>query len=338
MAPDLDTPLVSVCIPTYNGGRFIDAALASVAAQDYRNIEVVVVDDASTDDTAARLRASTEPPLRLAVHRRNRGHNATWNETIDRARGVYLKFLHQDDELRSDCISRMVSGLELAPHAGLAFSRRNLRFEGLSADEKQAWLKANERLDAGFGQLQSVNSGPALFRRWFEAGLYGNWVGEPSAVMVRRSCLDDVGSFAHHIAQATDLDLWMRIMLRFDAVFIEDALATFHVGAMSLSTRNRLSRNSWLDRLWMLEGLACDADTVRAFPELVDLLRFERRQAFRTAARLGRPRRGSRVPLAPYLTYVRYRTGACAGRVRSPFGRPRPVPRGGSATSTLRVR
>ena len=312
-------PLVSVCIPTYNAGRDIDAALESAAAQDYPNVEVVVVDDASQDETVERLRSWRGGRLRVIVHRSNRGHNATWSETVERARGTYLKFLHQDDKLRSDCVSRMVDVLERSPRAGLAFSRRTLHFEGVPAEEQAQWIRRNGRLEARFRDLKPVNRGMDLFREWFDSGFGANWIGEPSAVMVRRSCLEQVGTFATHIAQATDIDLWMRIAARFDVCYIDDELATFSVGTGSLSARNRMSRAGWLDRLWLLEGLGYDRELSRALPEISRLLHAERRQAFRSAARLGRLRDGSRVPASLYLNYLGFRAVSLLRKRHPPF-------------------
>jgi glycosyltransferase involved in cell wall biosynthesis len=314
-------PLVSICIPTYNGGRFIDAALASAAAQDYPNVEVVVVDDASRDETLERLHSWRGGHLRLVVHRTNRGHNATWSETVERARGKYLKFLHQDDELRPDCVSRMVGALEKSPGAGLAFSRRKLRFEGVPAEGQAEWIRRNGRLEAEFRRLKPVNRGMDLFREWFESGFGANWIGEPSVVMVRRNCLERVGGFATHIRQATDVDLWMRIAARFDVCYIDDELATFTVGATSLSVRNRMSRATWLDRLWLLEGLGYDAELLRALPEISQLLAAERRQAFRSAARLGRLKDGSHVPAPLYIKYLRFRAMSLLRTEHPPFQR-----------------
>ncbi len=316
-----EEPLVSVCIPTYNGARFIDAALASVAAQDYERIEVVAVDDGSRDGTADRLRAWDARPLRLFVHRRNRGHTRTWNETVARSRGTLIKFLHQDDELCSDCVTRMVCALEGAPAAGLVFSRRHIAFEDVPAQQAREWLAVAGRLDRRFGDLAAVNHGPELLRRWAEAGFYENWIGEPSAVMVRRDSLACVGTFGPYVAQATDMELWARIMSRYDVCFIDDELAVFRVGTRSLSVRNRATRRGWLDRLWILESLAYDDAIARSLPQIEPLLGAERRQAFRSALRLGRVRDGSPVPVAPYLDYLRFRLLARLRPSHAPFGR-----------------
>jgi len=316
-----DVPLVSICLPTYNGERFIDAALASIAAQDYPCIEVIAVDDGSTDGTADRLRAWRKRPLRLVVHGRNRGHNATWNETVARSTGAFVKFLHQDDELRPDCVTRMVRTIEDAPTAGLVFSRRRVVFDDLSEQDARAWLELAGRLDQQFGELAPVNRGPELLQRWAAAGYHGNWIGEPSAVMVRRSALTGAGLFAHHVIQATDMELWARIMARHDVCFIDDELAMFRVSTPSLSFVNRRTRRAWLDRLWLFECLMHDAETAATLPELAALLRAERRQAFRSTLRVGRLRDGSVVPLRPYLRYARFRLLTRRGSGQPPFAR-----------------
>jgi glycosyltransferase involved in cell wall biosynthesis len=317
----MGTPLVSICVPTYNGARFVDRALDSIAAQEYPGLEVVVVDDASTDGTVERIRARQDQPLRLFVHRRNRGHSATWNETVARAHGTLIKFLHQDDELRGDCVTRMVGALESAPRAGLVCSRRRIAFEDVPDEEAAAWLEAAGRLDLLLGPLGPVNDGRELLRRWIDGNLHGNAIGEPSAVMVRREALARVGGFAHHVAQATDMELWARIMAHYDVCFLDQELAVFRVGKGSLSFANRASRDSWLDRLWILEALSHDDDVRRAFPQLAEPLAAERRQAFRSALRLGRVREGPPVPVGPYLEYLRFRLGAALGRDRAPFAR-----------------
>ncbi len=311
-------PLVSICVPTYNGARFIDAALDSVAAQDYPKIELVVVDDGSRDGTVEKVRAWEGGDVRLFVHRRNRGHAATWNETIARSSGSLIKFLHQDDELRSDCVMRMVEALASAPAAGLVFSRRGVI---LDYQPTPRWRETTERFQRRMDGLAPVNDGRHLFHQWVDAGFPENWIGEPSAVMVRREAVERVGGFAPHIAQTTDIDLWARIMAHFDVCFIDEELAAWRVRSDSLSSTNLSAGAGWLDPLWMLETLSYDDDLVREFPQLVHRRRAARRHALRTAFRLGRIRGGGRAPLRPYLSYVGFRMIARVRPTHAPFAR-----------------
>jgi glycosyltransferase involved in cell wall biosynthesis len=314
-----DAPLVSVCIPTFNGSRHVDTALASVTAQDHPNLEVIVVDDASRDDTVARVRAWEGGRARVFVHRRNRGHSATWNETIARSHGVFVKVLHQDDELRADCVSRMARALVDVPSAGLVFSRRTIRFDGQSPEEQRTWLASSGVLDRHFDRLESVNDGRRMLAQWVAGGLRANWIAEPSAVLVRRSALARTGGFAWNVEQLTDMELWARIMAHFDVCFIPDELATFRAGKDSLSARNRAARRHWLDRLWTVESLLSDPDIAAGFPELESLLAAERFQAYRSTLRLGRIKNSSRVPPVAYLAYARHRLRKALGRGRPLF-------------------
>ena len=107
------TPLVSVVLPAYNHARFVREAIASVAAQTYPHIELIVIDDGSTDGTAALAQAALADltiPSRF-IARENRGAPATLNEGAALARGAYIAFLNSDDCYAPDRIARMVDAV-----------------------------------------------------------------------------------------------------------------------------------------------------------------------------------------------------------------------------------
>ena len=115
------SPLISVIVPVYNGRRYLDAALASVQAQTYQPLEVIVVDDGSTDDSVARLAAIADPRLEI-VTQPNAGLSNTLNRGLARARGRWVKFVPSDDVLEPDCIARQLAAAERAPGARLVFA------------------------------------------------------------------------------------------------------------------------------------------------------------------------------------------------------------------------
>jgi len=108
-------PLVSVIIPAYNRAHLIGRALASVLAQSYRNFEIIVVDDASTDDLAAALAEVDSQQLRCLTHPRNRGAAAARNTGIAAAKGEFVAFLDSDDAWFPDKLAQQVAAMRDQP-------------------------------------------------------------------------------------------------------------------------------------------------------------------------------------------------------------------------------
>ena len=102
--------IVSVCIPTYNGSLFLRECLDSVLNQTFQDIEVVVVDDVSTDDTVSIVEEymRSDKRVRLFVNKKNLGLVQNWNRCVDLAKGEWVKFVFQDDIIMPSCISRML--------------------------------------------------------------------------------------------------------------------------------------------------------------------------------------------------------------------------------------
>lgn len=124
-------PLVSICIPTYNGDQFIAEAMYSAIAQTYPNLEIIVSDDASKDNTLQIVESyisKTEIPINIFKHKPN-GIGANWNHTIKQANGEYVKFLFQDDILLPNCITDMVKVMEHHKSVGLVASKREFIVE-----------------------------------------------------------------------------------------------------------------------------------------------------------------------------------------------------------------
>ncbi|MBO4426260.1 MAG: glycosyltransferase [Clostridiales bacterium] len=115
---DNDQELVSICIATYNGGKFIREALESIKAQSYGNIEVVVTDDCSSDDT---LDICSEYDFVTVYHNETRqGLVGNWNRAISKASGKYIKLMGQDDVLAPDSVRIQVEALKNNPGASIS--------------------------------------------------------------------------------------------------------------------------------------------------------------------------------------------------------------------------
>ena len=120
---DNQPPLVSLIIPSYNGSAFLAEALQSASSQTYPNLEIIISDDASTDNTleiAQSFQRHSSLPVSIISHP-NYGLVKNLNFCIDQAKGKSIKFLFQDDLLEPNCITEMVKLAEQDPEIGLVF-------------------------------------------------------------------------------------------------------------------------------------------------------------------------------------------------------------------------
>ena len=121
--PFVGAPRVSVVIPCYRYGGYLPDAVASVLDQDGLDIDVLVVDDASPDDSAevAHRLAAADPRVSVMVHERNAGHIQTYNDGLSRATGDYVVLLSADDLLPRNALTRAVALMEAHPRVGLVY-------------------------------------------------------------------------------------------------------------------------------------------------------------------------------------------------------------------------
>lgn len=206
-------PLITVGICCYNAADTIERAIASALAQTWPNLEVLVVDDASTDDSAARVAALAErhANLRLIRHAANQGPGQARQTLLDNAAGDFVAMFDDDDESAPERVA--------VQHA------RILAYEGETGAELVACYASGERIyDNGYrkqidaiGSLPQVPQGPAvadyiLFYDKRPGWFYG--AGTPAcALMARRSTLLAVGGFDGSLRRVEDLDLAVRLAL-----------------------------------------------------------------------------------------------------------------------------
>jgi glycosyltransferase involved in cell wall biosynthesis len=248
-------PLVSICIPTYQGASWIRETLASALAQDYPRVEVVVSDDASTDGTADIVSSLGNGRVRVIGSERRVGMARNWNRCVRAARGEYIKLLMQDDLLEPDCISALAAVLDRHPEAGFVFSPRNVLLDDPSDPDARRWLRDLGTLHDALEPLLEINDGRRILAVMQRERFGPNHIGEPTVVLMRHVALEQVGLFNAHLGQVTDLEMWLRLAGSFDVGFVRRPLATFRVHRGSASTVNSRSGAAWLDRVWLVEGL-----------------------------------------------------------------------------------
>ena len=188
-------PLVSVVIPTFNRERLIGEAVRSVLAQSYPELEVIVVDDGSTDGTAQVLEALGDPRLRF-VRQPNQGRSSARNHALAMAGGRYVAFLDSDDLYLPGKIALQVDYLESHPDVGMVYT------SAYCIDE--AGNRLAHRYDASVAGW--------IYR---DIAFFLPVTVTLPTVMVRREVLDRVGTFDEAMERFEDTDMWRRIAKRY---------------------------------------------------------------------------------------------------------------------------
>jgi glycosyltransferase involved in cell wall biosynthesis len=188
------TPRVSVCIPTYDYARYLPAAIDSVLAQDYDDYELIVVDNASRDETPAVL-ARYGDRIRAYRNERNLGLFGNFARCLELARGELVKFLAADDWLHPAFLGEAVALMDRHPSAAIVSG------PGFYVDEEgRVWgVGTTGVFDAG------LVPGPVALRA--QADLL-NAIGMPSNTLLRRAAVDAAAGFDERFAPAADVHLW----------------------------------------------------------------------------------------------------------------------------------
>lgn len=247
---------VSICIPTYNGAQYLEACLDSVLNQTYKNIEILVVDDGSTDATLAILEryAASDQRIRLVRNEHNLGLVGNWNRCIEQAQGEWIKFLFQDDLLDSKCLEAMLAA---ADRAILISCRREFVFESGIDSETRHFFSTVPTLDSVFGGKTQID--PQTLCKAVLEHFGTNFIGEPTSVMLHRSVFQRFGKFNADLVQLCDFEYWIRVGVHTGLTYVPETLAKFRVHSGSASSANAKQgffRKSIADKLIMRHEFA----------------------------------------------------------------------------------
>jgi len=208
-------------------------------------IEVLVLDDASTDDTAAIAEdyASRDSRVSVRVNSRRLGLAENWNKAVRSATGDWIKPLFQDDMIAPTCLERMTA----MGGAMLVVCDRKINVEGGAAEEAARYIAGLPTMDALFGSDPHVSSEQVCAALVKHPGV--NFFGEPSAVLLHRTALQRFGDFNTDMIQLCDLEYWARIGSQVGIARVPEELATFRVHERSASAANYGSRQFHKDVL-----------------------------------------------------------------------------------------
>ncbi len=191
-----DRPLISVVIPAYNSEKFIEETLRSVMIQSHKNIEIIVVDDGSTDGQKEKISRLAENDSRIQyIYQENQGVSAARNRGFAQSKGTYLAFLDSDDVWLHDNLESKLVKIE-SGHYGLVHS------DGFVMNENSYPT----------GQIISGNEGMLLDDL---LALKDTQVPGPSSILVKREVVETVGLFDQQLSTSADHEFFVRVAARF---------------------------------------------------------------------------------------------------------------------------
>lgn len=231
------TPLVSILIPTYNQDSYIAEALDSALEQTYPNIEIIVHDYASTDNTYNILKKYNDPRLRVLRSKVNHGMVWSWNNIMDQAKGEYIKFFASDDLLYPTCVEELVKTAQMNKSASLITCKRVI------IDQNGKKISTLQ-----YASKNTVDNG-LTHAHWILTTLIENLIGEPTAVLFRKRDVKKAGRFDDDLHNFVDFEYWIRLLAHGDLVYMNKPLCAFRAHGET-STARAISEGLFIDDIF----------------------------------------------------------------------------------------
>ncbi len=221
---DTGMPVISIVMPNYNGAQFLSRAIESVLRQSFDKLELILVDDGSTDDSLAIARAVEDDRVRV-VEQSHEGVCAARNRGIREARGSCIAFLDSDDTWAPNCLERLHDALSRAPDAALAYC---------------GWQNVGLAGERGKPYIPPDYETPEKLELWLQ-----NCRWPIHAALARTDAIQGVGGFNPRFPTSEDFLLWLQIVARHTIVRVPEVLAYYfhHEGPRATANLLRMAVN-----------------------------------------------------------------------------------------------
>lgn len=224
-------PKVSIVLPNYNYARYIDERIQSLLNQTYKDFELIILDDASTDNSVELIQKYTEDPR---VITKFYGENSgvpykRWNDGAELAQGEYLLIAGADDSCHPTLLEKLVEKLDTHPSVGLAFAQ-SLETDS-DGNHVCSLIQWTNELDYERWKVDFVEEG----KKELQYLLFHNTIPTASSVLMRRKIFNEVGKFKISLRMAADYLLWIQMLMVSDIAFISEPLNYFrrHIGTVT---------------------------------------------------------------------------------------------------------
>ncbi len=202
-----ERPLISVIIPTYNRAGVLSRAVKSVLDQTYDHFELIIVDDASEDDTQNVVKSFADERMKYIRHEKNKGGSAARNTGISASKGKFIGFLDDDDEWMPDKLGKQVQKFRASSEkVGLIYCGTEI----VRGDRVLTTYSPEEKGDLSYRLL------------------IGTTIGGTDPALVKKECFDEVGLFDEELKSCQDWDMWKRISEKYEFDFVPEILVKLH--------------------------------------------------------------------------------------------------------------
>lgn len=202
-----ESPLVSVIIPVHNGTNYLAEAVQSVLAQTYDAVELIIVDDGSTDGTWGLIESFGAAVQ--GIRKENGGVASALNVGITAARGTYIAWLSHDDLFLARKLARQVELLESRREYGACYTDYSV-------------------ID-GHGRVLRTQRTPDLPRNDLRRHLFGRMFINGSTMLIARNCFDEVGLFREELKTTQDAEMWLRLLDCWDIGRVPEVLGLYRI-------------------------------------------------------------------------------------------------------------
>jgi glycosyltransferase involved in cell wall biosynthesis len=214
-------PLVSVVLASYNMGHYLPESVRSVLAQTYENIEVIIIDDGSTDDTEEQIKPLLSDPRLRYIKQENQGQPKAKNNGIKACNGEYIAFCDGDDLWATNKLELQLPLIDHDPEVGVVYSEVSyIDDKGNPLDKEQPYERYSGMVTDKLILKNFIPFGTAL---------------------VKRQCFNELGLFDENLPMGIDWDLWLRFSVRFKIKYLADKTYIYRIwpGQMSSNYRGR---------------------------------------------------------------------------------------------------
>ena len=207
-------PLISVVIPVYNGAKTIQETIESVQKQTFSDLEIIVVNDGSQDNTLAVLGAIADPRLTV-IQGAHAGANAARNRGLEASSGQYVSFLDADDLWTPNKLEAQLQALRSHPHAAVAYSWTD------RIDEQGNYLRRGGYLSVNGNVLAEM--------------MIANFVENGSNPLILRQAAIEVNGFDESLIACQDWDMWLRLAARYQFAAVSEVQILYRLSTHSIS-------------------------------------------------------------------------------------------------------